>query len=687
MKTVGRFGVILAAVLSVPAGLSLAQTAPDLSMAERLRAEALNARRAAAEASAPSPQPWAAASLQGTEWRPSPSGRTDLWTRGLTTEPQDEHTESLAAEDAAAAVLHAERGDEAERLRNRSCALLDQAAQAVRNAWPAGRPGMGRPLYWLAKDADYPCEPQRLSLLAEIASLSEAEDGAGSEAYRTAVYEQALAMNGAVEVDEAERAEVVARLDSLDDQRLERLRAVEGTSAVVADMLLSAHPFSSDIETRITRFTEAADIRAQVFGPHDYRTHEAIQAVAILLDEAGRYDEAEALRTTIDPTLETGQDPLDATVAQASAGNLFGLLYASGDLVSAQAIAEEGLARAIEDYGPTAQEVAGPANRLAVALLARGDYAGAEPFLVRAIEIGAAETPPVVAMTLMSAPEDMDAFGTAFAAANGHAAMLGNLAYVLAAQGKSVEAEAAYRRALAIRTAMDGETGVTRVPTLVGLGELLAIQGREEGRDLLERAVALTRSADYSETGAGVFARSYLAAVHEREGRYADAEPLLLDALSMTDITQAPDEAGSLSGSDLHQNGPLLMTALARVRDRLGRRNEAVPLFRRANRAHYARWCPDGDARFAMQGRYDWTYGDPRCQAHPDFTQAVADQARFLQPDHSAAATRAWRHAGDMALGRTRLRYSRSAEARRDFQSGVAVHRAFVSNAWTTTLR
>lgn len=690
MKACERLGAILGALLAVSTGHALAQAVPELSAAEQLRVQARQARLAANAVSMPGQRPWVEAGLQGTEWRPSPSGETDLWTRGMVTEPEDDYAEptpeSLAAEEARA-VLYAAREAEAERLMRQSCSLLEQAAQVVRDAWPAGLSGMGRPLHWLARDADYPCEAERLALLGEIASLSQLEDGAGSDAYRSAVYEQALAMNGAIQVDEAEKAEVFARLDRLDAERLEQLRVAEGAGAALAEMLLSAHPFSTEVETKIARYSEAAEIRARVFGPHDYRTHDAIQGVAMLLGAEGRYDEASALEASIDPALETGRDPLEATIAQASAGNLFGLFYASGDLASAQAVAEEGLAQAIRDYGVASPEVGGAANRLAVTLLARGDYAGAQPLLIRAVEIAAAETPPLVPVTLLSAPEALDAFQTAFVAANGHAAALGNLAYVLAAQGQAMEAEAAYRQALAIRTAMDGATGTTRVPTLVGLGELLVGQGREEGRVLLEQAVALTLSANYEETGSGVFARKDLAALHEREGRLGSAEALLLDALSFVDISNAPSETGPLSGSDLHQNGPPLMTALGRVRERLGRRDEAAPLFLRANRAHFARWCPQGDARLATRGDYAWTYDDPTCQAHPDFTQAVADQARFLQSERSAAATRAWRHAGDMALGRTRLRYSRSADARRDFQTGSGVHRAFVSSAWATAVR
>ena len=127
------------------------------------------------------------------------------------------------------------------------------------------------------------------------------------------------------------------------------------------------------------------------------------------------------------------------------------------------------------------------------------------------------------------------------------------------------------------------------------------------------------------------------------------------------------------------------MNALARVLAETGRREAAVPLFTRANRAHFRRWCPQGGARFAATGRYDWTYDDPRCQAHPDFTRAVADQARFLQSGRAHAATRAWWHAGDMALGRSRLRYSESAAARLDFDAGRAIHQALVSSAWAAS--
>lgn len=685
-------GTVIAASLAGSLAWTEAGAAPadpDLARAERLRAEA-RAAFAAADLVGPGYQAWSAANLWGTEWRPSPTGETNLHVRtpasAVSEDPYAEPTpESLAAEEREARRVE-EFQAEVERLTEDGCRRQEAAARAVRDAWTAGRPGVAGPLSWLVRDADYRCEAQRLAILAEIASANEVDYGEESDAFRAALGDYAQTLGSVFPRDEAALAEVRARLAALDAARLARLRQELGPDdPALAEALLTLLPSSSDAEVRLEGFREAVAIRTRAFGPHDYRTHDALSEVARVLSDAGRYDEADAVRALADPELQTGRSPGDATIDQATTGNLFALFYGVGEFAMAQTMAEERLAKALEDYGRRSLEAGVAAHELGSVLMVRGAYAEAEPFLKAAADIIVAEVRPIALPTLLSDPGDPYDWFEAAVASYRYAGILGNLGSVLAVQGKNVEAEANYRQALSLAEAADAVTNQSqRLSVMVGLGEVLVDQGRlAEGRAILEDVLSVANSAPDEAGGSGFPVRAALAAAYEREGRPSLAEPLLRDALSYLDFQNAPYEVRPETGADLAAGGPPLMSALGRLLAMSGRREAAAALFPRANRAHFRRWCPEGDARFAADGRYDWTYDDPGCQAHPGFIEAVADQARFHQDERPRAATRAWRHVGDMALGRTRLRYSRAADARMDFDAGRDIHRSFVTSAWS----
>jgi len=675
----------------VPDDEALFSDAPDLSRAEGLRAEAA-AIMVEADAIVSGGGPWAASSLWGTQWRPTPEGQIAAFVPATDpVAPYDFNSPPDPAAEAAEAARFRARTILEERRTARmreGCERLALAAQAVRDAWPAGRPGRSLPLRWLALDANFRCDAERAAFTREIVDLVAAEDGVDARSYRAALEEYRGTVSFGLGSSDAEEAWVTAELGAYDTRWLRRAREDLGPDhPELAEALLTWSLPGADHWERIARFEEAVEIRTRAFGPNDYRTHDAIRALATALDEAERYDEANAVAQSVDRDLETGREAENAAVSDRTAGTLVSLVMAYGNIIEAQQIAQQALEQALERHDREHIEVGFAANRLGIILLQRGDYVEAERFLSRAAEIVGRDLAPIPVLTLMSPLEDQERVTSAVRQTNGFGAILSNLAAAIDAQGKVVEAEAAYRRALALRRTLQGPLAFMRSATLVGLGPLLIEQGKtDEGLGLLEEAVAMSLMPDYLEEGPGVEARRELAEWHGRNGRLDLAEPLLLDAMAFTDILNAPSEPMAETGLDLHQKGPLLMTALGRVLAQTGRGEAAALLFPRANRAHFRRWCPQGDARFAETGRYDWTYDDPRCQAHPDFTAAVADQARFLQSDRAHAATRAWRHAGDMALGRSRLRYSESAAARLDFDAGRAVHRAFVSSAWAASM-
>jgi len=666
---------------------ALFSNAPDLSRAESLRAEAA-AIMAEAQALVSAPGPWAATSLWGTQWRPTPEGEIAAFAPATEpVAPYDPDTPpdplAEAAEEARVRAQSVLEERKTARMRE-GCERLALAAQAVRETWPADRPGRSLPLRWLALDANVRCEAEWAAFTREIADLVAAEDGMDAPSYRAALDEHLVAVSFGLGDFETEQAWVTAELGAYDTRWLRRARETLGPDhPELADVLLTVNLPGEEQSAVIARHEEAVEIRTRAFGPHDYRTHDAIRSLATVLVTAERYDEAAALDQRIDLDRETGREAENTAVSDQTAGTLFGLVLSYGNIMEAQQIAQLAMDRALDQHDREHIEVGFAANRLGMVLLQRGDYVEAERFLTLAAEIVGRDLEPLPVLTLTSPIADQERWASAIRQMNGFGAILSNLAAAVDAQGKVAEAEAAYRRALALRRTLPGSQ---RSATLVGLGRLLIEHGKsDEGIGLLEEAVALSLTPDYLEEGAGVEARRVLAEWHERSGRLDLAEPLLLDAMAFTDIANAPSEPMAETGLDRHQKGPQLMTALGRVLVETGRREAAGPLFTRANRAHFRRWCPQGDARFAQTGRYDWTYDDPRCQAHPDFTRAVADQARFLQSDRAYSATRAWRHAGDMALGRSRLRYSESADARLDLEAGRAVHQAFVSSAWAAS--
>lgn len=249
-----------------------------------------------------------------------------------------------------------------------------------------------------------------------------------SDAFRAALLDYAQALGSAFPTDEAALAEVWARVAALDAARLARLREdLSPDDPALAEALLTLLRSSTAAEARLEGFREAVAIRTRVFGPNDYRTHDALSEVARVLSDAGRYDEADAVRALADPELQTGRSPLDATIDQATTGNLFALFYGVGEFAMAQTAAEERLAKALQDYGRRSLEAGVAAHELGSVLMVRGPYAEAEPFLKAAAEIIVAEVRPVALPTLLSDPGNPYGWFEAAVANYRYAGILGNL--------------------------------------------------------------------------------------------------------------------------------------------------------------------------------------------------------------------------------------------------------------------
>ncbi len=163
---------------------------------------------------------------------------------------------------------------------------------------------------------------------------------------------------------------------------------------------------------------------------------------------------------------------------------------------------------------------------------------------------------------------------------------------------------------------------------------------------------------------------SNLATVLRNTGRYAEAVTLQREAFEIAVETRG---AGSVDAAISQAN---LATALIGT----GEFAEAAANERTALETYIALWRPTA----TCDAGSDWSGGDTACRGHPNLTQAVADLA-FIRDEHlqqHLPAVRLYAHAGDRAVGRTRLAAGREAAARREFDRFRFVHENFVSAAW-----
>ena len=103
---------------------------------------------------------------------------------------------------------------------------------------------------------------------------------------------------------------------------------------------------------------------------------------------------------------------------------------------------------------------------------------------------------------------------------------------------KDAEAEAAYKRALAIREKAEGEKPIDIAPTLYNLGVLYLDQGKlADAEPLLKRALTIREKAlgaDHPDVATSLEALGWL---YAKQGKLAEAEPLLKRAISTYEST------------------------------------------------------------------------------------------------------------------------------------------------------
>lgn len=371
-------------------------------------------------------------------------------------------------------------------------------------------------------------------------------------------------------------------------------------------------------------------------------------------------------------------------------------LAAAQDTIAAYPLAIASQREAVDIYreslGPHDADFGQAAGRLAVLLERRGQVR--EAILLREEEVAAYRASYVVADRQWRSPVIADG--------------LDALGMLLLREGELARAEPALVEALDIRRAVFGDNGEQTASSLANLAALRRAQGRPAEADTLSlqavnlmRAEAASVAAVLGEGGAmtpiGTGARmmeadalARLARTMEARRDHAGAVPLWGQVVEMTRRVRG----------DAHEETAEALWALAEaIRmaaateldpwDERARYIEAAPIYREALGVWMGVWCPAGEGarvRGANWGEttYRWDANASDCRGSPSLISATARAAQFHDSnvDRRWAGLRLFRHAGDMTIGRNRLRYARDAEARLETRQFLWVHRAFIRSAW-----
>ena len=207
------------------------------------------------------------------------------------------------------------------------------------------------------------------------------------------------------------------------------------------------------------------------------------------------------------------------------------------------------------------------------------------------------------------------------------------LAKVNELAARHAEAEAQFKRSLAIRETVLGRDQYSVAASLDNLARLYQAQGRyPEAEPLFKRALAIAEKALGADHLAVGIQLNNLAALYRDQGRYGETEPLHKRALAIREKTLGPDHPDV--GQSLNNLALLYMVQ--------GRYGEAEPLCKRALAiVEKALGADHPDVGVSLnnlavlyqdQGRYG--------EAEPLHKRALAIAEKALGPDHPEVATR-----------------------------------------------
>jgi len=395
------------------------------------------------------------------------------------------------------------------------------------------------------------------------------------------------------------------------------------------------------IVTALQSAEKAWSIQAEVWGERSIQATEALSALGAARLSSGRWTEAELdLRRVVE--LRQSLTPDDEVGLANALGDLGAVLDELGRYAEAEPLHLQALDIQRRVWGPSHANVWWALNDYANAMHSRTRANQPEEAFRRIAARGGGTPTSETAddreiRARFAAVEGLYRDALAIARA-GHGprspqtgTSLANLANVLASQGRFAESEPLTREAIDI------------FDELYGLNHPNLASARDTLGDTL-RSLRRYEEALDQHKWAGVIAQVLYGAEHAvRAEIYNDVG---IDQLMMGDVVVG---TYSLEAATAHRMSLV---------------------------------CPAADRN--PTARHPWSYADPDCAGHPDFTGQVAAFAavRTVFEDRPAASLRMISHAGDMVLGRTRVRYALFEDARVEANRFAYVHRQFVSGAW-----
>jgi serine/threonine protein kinase len=223
------------------------------------------------------------------------------------------------------------------------------------------------------------------------------------------------------------------------------------------------------------------------------------------------------------------------------------LLWDRGDLAGAEPLFRENVATSERLLGPDHPNVAAARAGLAQVLLAKGDAAGAETLLRQSMEVR------------------RRVFGAAHFE---YAIALNNLGHAVEVQGRLEEAESLFGEAVRITSPQLGDDHPRTATMMLNLARVQIARGRAAATEpVLRRVIALRERTIEAGDWRIAQARSLLGASLATQGKYDEAEPLMVAAASV--LKPMP----GLQGRERAAN----RTRLAALYERLGRPRDADP--------------------------------------------------------------------------------------------------------------
>ncbi len=291
----------------------------------------------------------------------------------------------------------------------------------------------------------------------------------------------------------------------------ERRRVHGGDHAEVAeslDALAALLHVKGEYAASADRAREALEMRRRLFGDRHPAVADSLNRLALALDYQGDYAEAEPLyREALEMRRRLfGEEHVDI------GRNLFdlgGMLWDHGRLEEAENLLRQSLTMRRRLLGELHPDVAATMSDLGGVLLYRGNVAAAEPLFREALAL------------------QRRLFGGEHPAVEDS---LNNIGVVLHEKGDLEGAEARIRESVEMSRRLKGDTHPEVGLRLINLARVLLTKGDPAAAEpVIREALEIYRGAERGRRRE-IYAEGVLGAVLAGQGRYAEAEPLILEA-------------------------------------------------------------------------------------------------------------------------------------------------------------